>query len=237
MRQGSSYSPGGMSVRFTGPITPVLKVFIIACIAGFMAQSLWPSLTTALGLVPVLFWQGMVWQVVTFNFVHGGLFHIFFNLLVLSMFAGELELVYGRRRFIIFMTIAGIGAGLTMAVTSPNLMIPVVGCSGIVYGVLLAYGLLYPNRIVLFFFVLPMKIKHMVLLLGGIELWSTISGQDNGVAHLAHLGGMLFGYLYLRYDKIYMRMRQRYYASKLKKLRGRFYVARPEDDDKPPTFH
>jgi len=228
---------GGMASGFVGPITPVLKVFVIACIAVFFIQTFWPGMIVVMGLVPPLFWRGMFWQVVTFNFLHSGFFHIFFNLLVLAMFGGELEKAYGSRRFAIFMAVSGIGAGLSMAVVTPSLNVPVVGASGIVYAVLLAYGIMFPNRMVLFFFVLPMKIKHLVLLLGGVEFFYTVTGTQTGVAHLAHLGGMLFGFLYLRWDKIYMRLRQQHYSKKREKLKSRFYSVKSDDDDEPRVYN
>ena len=115
--------------------------------------------------------------------------------------------------------------------------IPVVGASGIVFGVLLAYGVTWPNRIVYLYFLFPIKVKNLVIIFGAIELWASVSGADAGVAHLAHLGGMLFGGIYLYWDRIYMKARERYYRVKLSKLRKNFKVINRDDNDNGPTYH
>ena len=228
-----------MQMRLGGALTPVLKVFMIVCGVGYIAQMLvGPSLTNLLGLTPVMFWHGAVFQLFTFHFLHANIWHILLNLFVLWMFGGELEILWGRRKFIIYLVITGLGAGLCQVLFTPQLDVPVIGASGVVYGVLMAYGITYPNRTVYLYFLLPIKVKWFVLGLGLIELMSSISARSEigGVAHLAHLGGMVFGFLFLRYDRVYMRLRDSYYRRKLKKRRGdakHIYVVRGDDDDKP----
>ena len=245
MNPGGYDSRGGgwggqprMQMRLGGPTPPVLKVFMILCGAGFLAQMLWPQLTAILGLTPVLFWRGAVYQLVTFHFLHAGVWHILMNLFIFWMFGGELELLWGRRKFIIYLVITGLGAGLCQVLFNPSLDVPVIGASGVVYGLLMAYGLIYPNRMVYLYFLLPVRVKWFVIGLGVLELVSSISAysQISGVAHLAHLGGMVFGFLFLRYDRMYMQLRDRYYRRKLEKRRRRnkqMYVVRGDDDDKP----
>jgi len=155
-------------------------------------------------------------------------------------FGGELEKLFGKRRFIVFLSVCGIGAGLSMLVT--GLDVPVVGASGIVYGVLLAYGITYPNRVVYLYFLLPIKVKYLVMIVGGLELFFSLGSLgdqgQSGIAHLAHFGGMIFGGIYLYWDKIYMKIREKYYRQKLKSLKSKFKVVKNDkDDDQDPTYH
>jgi rhomboid family protein len=239
-------SGGTPQIRIGGPLTPVLKWFMIANAAVFVFMSILSEqarhgFVMFFGLVPDSFWGSFpavpIWQLFSFNFLHGGFSHLFFNMLALYFFGGELERKFGPRRFAFFFAVSGVGAGLSMLLTSPGMQIPVVGASGIVYGVLLAYGLTWPNRIVYLYFLIPMKVKHLVMIFGAIEVWASISHSQSGVAHLAHLGGMVFGYLYLRYDRIYMKLRERYYRRKLDKLKGKFTVVNGDKDDDGPTYH
>ncbi len=229
---------GRPQLRIGGPVPPVLKSFLIACGMGFLLQLLWPQLTVYLGLTPAAFWRGAVFQLVTFHFLHGNMWHIILNLFVLWMFAGELEILWGRKKFIVYLVVVGLGAGLCQVLFTPDLKVPVIGASGIVYGILMAYGMTYPNRMVYLYFLFPVKVKWFVIALGVIELASSISGRAemSGVAHLAHLGGMVFGFIFLRYDRIFLRLRDKYYRRKLDKIKKEnrhLYVVRGDDDDKP----
>lgn len=144
----------------------------------------------------------MPWQLVTYGFLHGNLMHIAFNMFALWMFGRELELIMGPRRFITYFLTCVIGAGfiqLIVAATQGGLY-PTVGASGGVFGILLAYGLAFPNRMIMLLFPpIPMKAKYFVLVFGLLELYLGVSGNAPGVANFAHLGGMLFGFLLLRY--------------------------------------
>ena len=144
----------------------------------------------------------MPWQLVTYGFLHGNLMHIAFNMFALWMFGRELELIMGARRFITYFLTCVIGAGfiqLIVAGTQGGLY-PTVGASGGVFGILLAYGLAFPNRMIMLLFPpIPMKAKYFVLVFGLLELYLGVSGSAPGVANFAHLGGMLFGFLLLRY--------------------------------------
>ena len=144
----------------------------------------------------------MPWQLVTYGFLHGNLMHIAFNMFALWMFGRELELMMGPRRFITYFLTCVIGAGLIqlMVAGTQGGLYPTVGASGGVFGILLAYGLAFPNRtIMLLFPPIPMKAKYFVIVFGLIELYLGLSGNAPGVANFAHLGGMLFGFLLLRY--------------------------------------
>ena len=144
----------------------------------------------------------MPWQLLTYGFLHGDLMHIAFNMFALWMFGRELELMMGPRRFITYFFTCVIGAGIVQLIVAnfQGGLYPTVGASGGVFGILLAYGLAFPNRtIMLMFPPIPMKAKYFVLVFGLLELYLGISGNAPGVANFAHLGGMLFGFLLLRY--------------------------------------
>jgi membrane associated rhomboid family serine protease len=151
-----------------------------------------------LGLVPALVWRGWVWQLVTYMFLHGSFVHIIFNMLALWMFGSELENLWGTNRFIRYYFFTGIGAAITTVLVTPHSVVPTIGASGAIYGLLLAYGVTYPNRPILLYFLFPIRAKYFVILFGLIELFASITATHSGIAHLAHLGGLLFGLLYLK---------------------------------------
>ncbi len=157
------------------------------------------SLERLLGMVPVLIWQkGYVWQLLSYMFLHGGFFHVFFNMFALWMFGSDIERLWGTRRFLTYYFFTGIGAGIFSLVLTPNGLVPTIGASGAVYGILLAFAWLFPERRILLYFVFPIPARVFVLIFGAIELLSSITQPGSPVAHLAHLGGLVFGFLYLR---------------------------------------
>jgi membrane associated rhomboid family serine protease len=144
----------------------------------------------------------MPWQLVTYGFLHGNLTHILFNMFGLWMFGRELERMMGQKRFLIYFATCVIGAGFVQLIVAAiqGGVYPTIGASGGVFGILLAYGMTFPNRMVMLMFPpIPMKAKYMVILFGFLELYTGVSGRSPGVANFAHLGGMLFGFLLLRY--------------------------------------
>ena len=146
----------------------------------------------------------MPWQLVTYGFLHstGSLMHILFNMLMLWMFGRDLERLMGPRRFLTYYMVCVIGAGIVQLLVGvmQGWGVPTLGASGGVFGILLAYGMAFPNRtIMLLFPPIPMKAKYFVILIGIFELTVGISGTNRGVANFAHVGGMLFGYLLLRH--------------------------------------
>ncbi len=190
-----------------GRLPPGVKWLLIANIALFVLQFLSVNLArrdpfAALALAP---WQvlerGYVWQLATYLFLHGGMMHLAFNMLTLWMFGMDLEREWGTRAFLRFYFLCGVGAGL--CVIAANLLwgdpyTRTLGSSGAIYGLLLAYGLLYPDRTVLFFFLFPIQAKYFVLIVGAIAFLGSFQAAGTGISHVAHLGGMLFGYAYLR---------------------------------------
>jgi membrane associated rhomboid family serine protease len=202
------------------PLTKVTKVLIIICTASFFIDFILShlgfqigglSLNEVLGLVPAYvrdrYW---FWQLFTYIFMHGHPFHLLLNMLILWYFGSEIEMRLGEKNFLLYFFITGIGAGLCNLlinlafVDETRLLNPIIGASGVVYGLLAAYAIFFGNRYFLVFFLFPMKAKYFVLILAGIELVTGVDsrGRDN-VAHFAHLGGLCVGalYIYLRYVK------------------------------------
>lgn len=149
-----------------------------------------------------------IYQILTYMFMHGGWEHLFFNMFALWMFGSSVEKAWGTQRFLIFYLVCGIGAGLLQEVAqffvygmSPALGLT-VGASGAIYGILLGFGMTWPeNKIIIFPIPIPIKAKWFVCIYVAIELFSALATTADGVAHVAHLGGMLFGYLLIRHWK------------------------------------
>ncbi len=194
-------------------LTPVVRALLVANAIIYLLQ----LLTAPLGLEPfwlrhLALWPSQVlhhfafWQLLTYQFLHGSFFHVLFNLFALWMFGGEVERALGSNRFLRLYLLSGIGAGLFHLLFNVHATAPVIGASGAIYGVLVAFAVLYPNRVVtlLLFFVLPiqLKAKYLVAIFIAISTFSGIESQifglRDGIAHLAHLGGALTGFLFLR---------------------------------------
>jgi membrane associated rhomboid family serine protease len=144
----------------------------------------------------------MPWQFITYMFLHGGFAHIFFNLFALWMFGQSIENLWGTRRFVTYYFLTGIGAALIhILVTGAN--VPMVGASGAVYGILLAFAMMFPNRpIFLIFLPIPIKAKYFVIIFGALELFSGVTSLQTGIAHFAHLGGMIVGFILIKLWRI-----------------------------------
>lgn len=185
--------------HFSGAV----RALIIINIAVFFIQLLFRGeINSMFGLVPLLVVKKYyIWQLFTYMFLHGGFFHLFFNMFVLWMFGSELESIWGRNEFLKYYFITGIGAGIVYVIAKHNSIIPTIGASGAIYGLLLAFGLTFPNRYVYLYFFLPIKAKFLVLIFGVIEFIAAFSGSRDNIAHIAHLGGLLVGFLYLRFLK------------------------------------
>lgn len=142
------------------------------------------------------------WQLLTYGFLHGNFMHLAFNMFALWMFGRELELLMGPQRFLTYYLTCVIGAGVIqlMVAKFQGGLYPTVGASGGVFGILLAFGMTFPNRMIMLIFPpIPMRAKYFVVLYGLLELYLGVSGSAPGVAHFAHLGGMLFGFILLQY--------------------------------------
>ena len=160
-----------------------IERFDLAQIFGLSSNDVWP----------------MIWQPLTYMFIHGDFFHLFMNMFVLWMFGSEMESIWGSRGFLKYYFITGIGSGLIwLLLNISNPFSVLIGASGAIYGVLLAYGLMFPNRKVLIYFLFPIKVKYFVLLLGVIAFISSIGDTGSNISHLTHLSGMLIGFIYLK---------------------------------------
>jgi len=192
---------------------PVTKVLLIANVAVYLFQqfadnslvvwfALWPLATPAAGApgMPAGF---LPWQLITYSFLHGNELHILVNMLGLYMFGSEVERVLGQRRYFVYYfgsVLTAAIAQLIMSAVSAGPPYPTVGASGGVFGLLLAYGIFFPRRIVMLIFPpIPMPAWLFVILYAGIELYLGVTGTQAGVAHFAHLGGMLGGFIMLQY--------------------------------------
>jgi len=161
------------------------------------------------GLVPHdVLTKGYVWQLFTYMFVHGGFGHLFWNMFVLWMFGMEIENYWGKHQFYKFYFITGIGSGLVTLLFSANSQIPVVGASGAIYGVLVAFAMLFPERQIYFYFLIPIKAKFFVAIMVVITFFSTLVPGTSNVSHLTHLGGLVIGYLYLSRYKLLAHLRR-----------------------------
>ncbi len=197
-------------------LPPAIKKLMIIMGAVFLLQTMVSgSINIYLGLVPVLVWNKFfLWQLGTYIFLHGGISHLLFNLLALWMFGGELENYWGSNKFVRYFLFCGIGAGICTVLLTPYKFIPVIGASGAIYGILLAYGWLFPNRLIYIYFLFPLPAKYMVIIFGLIELFSSMEGTGGGIAHLTHLGGLLFGLIYMGYPALKQKIRRDRYKRK-----------------------
>jgi membrane associated rhomboid family serine protease len=235
---------------FGGPATRVVKTLIIVNVSVYALQIISHLLGSNVidlyfGLVPMRITRDlMLWQFVTYMFLHGGPFHILFNMLTLYMFGNEMERNWGMARFLNYYFVTGIGAGICSWFVSPNSFSIVIGASGAIYGLLIAYGMSYPNRIVLLNFLFPVKVKWLVAIMATLALLSSITGTEQGVANIAHLGGMVIGYLFLKGENWYDNYRSFNKERQREQLKRQFEVyygdvRRKVDEEKkkPPTIH
>jgi membrane associated rhomboid family serine protease len=185
-------------------ITEAVKMLLIANGIGFLLQMLIGApMLYYLGLIPRLAWSRFfIWQFATYMFLHGGFFHILINMYALWVFGCEVERMWGSKAFYKYYFITGIGAGIIHTLLTPMSTIPTIGASGAVLGVLTAFAMMFPDRQItlLLFFILPvtMKARTLALLFAGMSVFSGVFGSADGVAHFAHLGGMLVGFLYMK---------------------------------------
>jgi rhomboid family protein len=178
--------------------TALFLLYFLAVRTGFGA------LFYPFGLIPgSVLGSFAIWQLVTYLFLHDpyGFSHILFNMLTLWMFGADLERAWGRRAFLKYYFLCGVGAGICVVIANAlfgSMNTRTIGASGAIYGLLLAFGMLFPDRIVLFSFLFPIKAKYFVMIIGAIAFLSSIGASGSGVSHVAHLGGMIFGYAYLK---------------------------------------
>ncbi len=201
--------------RVSGTSTIPNVIFALLIINGLVFVLQRMTYLPQIGIDRLMLWFGLwpagpenspfgVWQLLTYGFLHGNLPHIFFNMFALWMFGRDLENMMGTRRFLTYYLTCVVGAGIVQLIVAQMQggIYPTVGASGGVFGILLAYGMAFPNRmVVLIFPPIPMRAKYFVIIFGLFELYLGFSGRQPGVANFAHLGGMLFGFLLIQYWK------------------------------------
>lgn len=233
-----------------GPLTPAIKALLIANVAMFVIVALGGdfgrTVRNMLGLQPAaIFSDYRLWQPFTYMFLHGGLSHILFNMLSLWMFGVELERMWGSRYFLKYYFAAGVGAAITTILVS---LLPVamfddvyvaltIGASGAIYGILLAYGLYFPNRPIYMYFVFAIPAKYFVMIMGAISLFLSLGQSGGGIAHITHLGGLVAGYLYLKGGRVHLvsDIKYRYLKWRINRMRRKFDVysgGRADDVDR-----
>ncbi len=244
----------GYRFRWGGLLTPAIKTLLIANTAVFLVQTLvrliWGEgvhfgLIKWFGLVPAAVTHLLrIWQPFTYLFLHGNLWHLLMNMLVLWMFGRDLEQAWGKRRFFRYYFIAGVGAGLINVVvkTIPLFFggepsyVPTIGASGAIYGVLLAAALVFPDRQVwLIPFPVTLPMRAYVTIIGAIAFFSALGSPGDSVSHISHLGGMLVGYIYLRRGLLFYRMRNSLSDWKRRRLKRKFEVYVRQHKNEPPS--
>ena len=193
-------NPGEISYK-PSLFTNAIKLLVSVNFGIFLLQSLSKSemiFFQLFGLVPKLIWsEFMIWQPVTYLFFHGGIWHVLINMFVLWMFGSELERLWGKLRFLKYYFITGIGSGMITALLNLSSITPVVGASGAVFGVLMAYGITYPNRTIYLYGIIPIRSMLFVVAVGFIAFVSSFDGTSR-ISHITHLSGMVIGYLILK---------------------------------------
>jgi membrane associated rhomboid family serine protease len=218
-------------------MTPAVKMIIWANVAFFAASLLFRDpIIRYLGLTPgAVLERGWIWQPATYMFLHAGAMHILFNMLGIWMFGVELERLWGTRFFARYYAITGVGAGVTAIVAAllpidalhATYFVPTIGASGALYGLLMAFALYLPDRPILMFLLFPVPAKYFVMILGGLAFLVSPGSQ---VSNAAHLGGLFFGYVYLKSRQgggggsLTAELKYRYLKWKMNRLRRKFDV-------------
>jgi membrane associated rhomboid family serine protease len=234
------YRTSGSGLGFgLPPVTPVTRAIMIACGVVWAVQFLLgplfriADLSRVFGIVPPLVVRGYLWQPFTYMFLHSPvqISHLLLNLLILWMVGGDLERHWGGKRYLTYYLVCGAGAGVFVTVAGylSGTNVPTIGASGAIYGLLLAYGIIFSERTILFMLIFPMRARTLSWVLFAVAFVSAWGQSASGVSHVAHLGGMVVGYLYL---KRVWRVRDLYRDVRWRIRRRRFRVAPPDDRDR-----
>lgn len=246
--------PGGVQIGPPGPVPPVVRALLIATIAAHVVDGLLGyALREHFALVPGRLAQGEIWRLLGYLFLHGSVMHLALNMLMLWMFGSELEQRWGSRFFLRYFLLCGLAGGLVFSLTQWGTWVPTVGSSGAIYGILMAYGMWFPTRVVLVFFLFPMQVRYLIVFLMGLEFLQAMESTRTGIAHAAHLGGAAFGYAYLRWWGVsglgvakmpglakvptLADLKRRYYRWRFRRLQKRRFGDRSGGGDGGPTLH
>jgi membrane associated rhomboid family serine protease len=248
-----TFSSRRYNFDWRGFITPGVKLIVLICSGVFLVQTLanlllgsdraFHLIIQTFGLIPDAVIHGLrIWQPFTYIFLHGGLFHLLINMLMLWMFGRELEQVWGKRRFLNYFFLCGAGAGLIEVIvkTIPVLfgkeasLTPTIGASGAIFGILIANAILFPDRRI-WLIPLPVTIpmRPYVAVMAAIEFFGTLSSGGDNVSHLCHLGGMLVGYIYLRRGSFLYNVRNTVTDWKVQRNKKKFQVYMNKQKDPP----
>jgi membrane associated rhomboid family serine protease len=202
MQRSGYRAIGYPTYRLPTGVKWLLIVNVAVFLVDFFAQAWFQARPfELLQLIPILALHGFVWQFVTYMFLHGSVMHLLLNMLFLWFLGMDLERDWGTARFLRYYFLCGIGAGVCVVLVSLlrpiEMRMPTLGASGAILGLVLAYGVLYPDRIILFMLIFPMKAKYFAMICGAIAFLGSWQ-PGSGVSHVAHLGGMLVGYIYLK---------------------------------------
>jgi rhomboid family protein len=216
------YKPGGFGGFSFFP--PVIKNLLIINGVVFLIQMLGQNVSVGditleqyivkyFALIPIGY-GFLPWQLITYQFMHGGIMHIALNMFALWMFGIEIENIWGSKKFLLFYLMCGVAAGIAQLILPPLFNEPLaatIGASGAIFGVLIAFGMMFPDRYIYIYFLLPVKAKYLIIGYVLLELYSIPQGGN--VAHLAHLGGALAGFIYLMYERKNNRLFGSYFKS------------------------
>jgi membrane associated rhomboid family serine protease len=225
-----------------GALGPAVKILLITNVVAWLMNLIVPAMTLGLGLSPQDVFTGFAfWQPVTYLFLHDtrGFSHLLFNMLALWMFGTELERMWGTRFFTKYYFITGVGAAgttLLLALFSDAVYYSLtVGASGAIYGLLLAWAMYFPNRTIYFYFLFPIPARVFVMIIGAIAFLSSFGGPGSGIAHAAHLGGLVVGYVYLKSLRVrpWDELKYRWLRWRMGRARSKFdvYSGGKSDDD------
>ena len=234
---------GDYSITFFPPLTPKVKLLLIVTGAAFVLTyfpyklAAWTLPYDLFGLTPYAVTHHLfLWQPLTYLFLHGGFFHILFNLYALWVFGPDLEDAWGGHQFLFYYFLTGVGAGLVDVLIGPNSLVMTIGCSGALFALMLAYGVLFPNRII-YYLVIPMKAKWFVAIMAVVEFVDMMGSPNSGISYVAHLSGLAIGYLYLRGPGLPSNLQGRYDDWKRARLRKKFEVYMREKEKKDDPDH
>ena len=198
-----------------------IAVFILMVLSGQRDRDI---IIRIFGLIPnAISNEYKFWQTVTYLFIHDGPIHIIFNLFLLWVLGKDLEIDWGQKKFLIFYFICGIGAGFITVLFNIHSIIPIVGASGAIYGLLIAYGFTYPNRILLLYGLFPVKAKYVVLGFGFVAFIASFSANQSNISHITHLSGMIIGFIFICFNLNWNGIKVWYFRLRLKNTTKKFF--------------
>jgi len=223
-------------------LTPAVKMLLVlnALVFLFLTicnERLRAEVIQILGLVPILVTREFaLWQPVTYAFIHAGFLHLLLNMLQVWWFGVDLERLWGTKKFLTYYFFTAVGGAAAAVAMSPSSAGATIGASGAIFGVLVAFGMLFPNRVIYIYFVLPVKAKYLVIGMGLLTFFSLMQGPNDGVSHIAHLGGLAFGLIWFAYEKSGFNVREFYRGLQRRRMRRRLKVVKPQEGNKDDPF-